>query len=185
MGPRFRLSCPPKESASHHFHVFAKTWPGHNGSRPRTETAYIPRERKSRMIMSDVEYVSFYELEPEISWIKGGPGPPAGGRVSGQSGVPCLPGGECFAPYRHVEFASFYELEPEISGSKGVRETRQEEGSLGSLTAPCHREESASHHFVFENPPTLSRCVLSLLFDLKTSLPSSTDPTSYRNHFRL
>ena len=46
----------------------------------------------------DVEFISFDELEPEISWIKGGPGVPAGGRVSGQSGVPCLPGGECFAP---------------------------------------------------------------------------------------
>ena len=30
-------------------------------------------------------------------------------------------------------------------GSKGVRETRQEDGVLGSLAAG-HREESASHH---------------------------------------
>ena len=30
--------------------------------------------------------------------------------------------------------------------SKGVRETRQEEPPLGSLAAPCHLEESASHH---------------------------------------
>ena len=30
--------------------------------------------------------------------------------------------------------------------SKGVREHRQEEPPLGSLAAPCHLEESASHH---------------------------------------
>ena len=31
--------------------------------------------------------------------------------------------------------------------SKGVRETRLEEPPLGNLAAPCHLEESASHHF--------------------------------------
>ena len=31
--------------------------------------------------------------------------------------------------------------------SKGVRDSRQEEPPLGSLAAPCHLEESASHHF--------------------------------------
>ena len=31
-------------------------------------------------------------------------------------------------------------------GSKGVRETRQEDGVLGNLASPGHREESASHH---------------------------------------
>ena len=30
--------------------------------------------------------------------------------------------------------------------SKGVRAYRQEEPPLGSLAAPCHLEESASHH---------------------------------------
>ena len=30
--------------------------------------------------------------------------------------------------------------------SKGVRESRLEEPPLGSLAAPCHLEESASHH---------------------------------------
>ena len=30
--------------------------------------------------------------------------------------------------------------------SKGVRETRLEEPPLGNLAAPCHLEESASHH---------------------------------------
>ena len=46
----------------------------------------------------DVENSSFDELEPEISWIKGGPGPQTGGTPSGQSGGPLSPGGECFAP---------------------------------------------------------------------------------------
>ena len=32
-------------------------------------------------------------------------------------------------------------------GSKGVRECRQEDGSIGNLAVPCHREENASHHF--------------------------------------
>ena len=45
-----------------------------------------------------IEFDSFDELEPEISWIKGGPGAPAGGRVSRQSDGPLPPGGECFAP---------------------------------------------------------------------------------------
>ena len=31
--------------------------------------------------------------------------------------------------------------------SKGVRAHRQEEPPLGNLAAPCHLEESASHHF--------------------------------------
>ena len=32
------------------------------------------------------------------------------------------------------------------SRSKGVREYRLEEPPLGSLAAPCHPEENASHH---------------------------------------
>ena len=31
-------------------------------------------------------------------------------------------------------------------GSNGVRETRQEDGVIGNLASPGHREESASHH---------------------------------------
>ena len=40
--------------------------------------------------------------------------------------------------------------------SKGVRERRLEEPPLGSLTAPCHLEENASHHKIIKNydPPT-------------------------------
>ena len=49
--------------------------------------------------MIDIEFVSFDELEPEISWIKGGPGNQTGGTPSDQSGAPLLPGGECFAPF--------------------------------------------------------------------------------------
>ena len=32
-------------------------------------------------------------------------------------------------------------------GSKGVPESRQEDGGLGSLASPGDREESASHHY--------------------------------------
>ena len=32
-------------------------------------------------------------------------------------------------------------------GSKGVQVSRLEDGSLGNLAAPCHLEESASHHY--------------------------------------
>ena len=32
--------------------------------------------------------------------------------------------------------------------SKGVREHRLEEPPLGILAAPCHLEESASHHII-------------------------------------
>ena len=31
-------------------------------------------------------------------------------------------------------------------GAKGVREYKVEDGSLGNLASPGHREESASHH---------------------------------------
>ena len=41
---------------------------------------------------------SFDELGPEISWVKGGPGPQTGGWGLGQSGGSRSPGGECFAP---------------------------------------------------------------------------------------
>ena len=44
------------------FHVLTKTWPGVEGSRPRTETAYIPTERASKMMNIDVEFISFDEL---------------------------------------------------------------------------------------------------------------------------
>ena len=33
-------------------------------------------------------------------------------------------------------------------GSKGSRLSRQEEPPLGSMVAPCHLEESASHHLM-------------------------------------
>ena len=46
-----------------------------------------------------VEFCSFDELEPEISWIKGGQEIQTGGAPSGQSGGHLSPGGECFAPF--------------------------------------------------------------------------------------
>ena len=65
-----------------------------------------------KTMMVHVEFDSFDELEPEISWIKGGPGMPAGGRVTRQSGGPLSPGGECFAPkgYLAVEAGNSLEL---------------------------------------------------------------------------
>ena len=60
-----------------------------------------------------IEFISFYELEPKISWAKGSPGTQTGGTPSDQSGDPTPPGGECFAP-----------LEPEISWVKGVPGTQ-------------------------------------------------------------
>ena len=45
-----------------------------------------------------VENLSLDELEPEISWVKGGPGQLGGGSGLGQSGCRRSPGGECFAP---------------------------------------------------------------------------------------
>ena len=49
------------------------------------------------MIVYHVEFVSFDELEPEISHVKGGPGPQTGGTPSRQSDGHLSPGGECFA----------------------------------------------------------------------------------------
>ena len=58
------------------------------GSRQVGETAVIPSERASKIMGIDVENSSFDELEPEISWIKGGPGTQTGGTPSGQFGAP-------------------------------------------------------------------------------------------------
>ena len=58
------------------------------GSRQVGEMAYIPSERTSKIIRVDVENSSFDELEPEIWWIKGGPGLQTGETHSGQSGAP-------------------------------------------------------------------------------------------------
>ena len=44
------------------------------------------------------------------------------------------------------EASSSSHLGQRYLGSKGVRAHRQEDGVLGSLAAPGHREESASHH---------------------------------------
>ena len=49
---------------------------------------------------------SFNDLEPEMSWIKGGPGVPAGGTPSRQSGGHRSPGGECFAPLSEINSSS-------------------------------------------------------------------------------
>ena len=69
------------------------------GSLQVRETAYIPSERASKIMIIHIENSSFDELEPWISWIKGGPGTETGGTPSGQSGGHRSPGGECFAPF--------------------------------------------------------------------------------------
>ena len=51
-----------------------------------------------RTIIINLRDQSFHGLEPEISWVKGGPGELGGGWGLGQSGAPLSPGGECFAP---------------------------------------------------------------------------------------
>ena len=79
-------------------HHSAEMCSGFDRPRPRTETAFIPSERASQIIIVDVEFDSFDKLETEISWIKGGPGLQTGGTHSDQSGGPLSPGGECFAP---------------------------------------------------------------------------------------
>ena len=57
-----------------------------------------PSERASKIIRVRIRKLSFDELGPQISWVKGGPGTQSGGWGPGQSGVPWSPGGECFAP---------------------------------------------------------------------------------------
>ena len=42
-----------------------------NGSHDVEETAYVPFERAYKIKIWHVEFVSFDELAPEISWIKG------------------------------------------------------------------------------------------------------------------
>ena len=46
-----------------------------------------PSERASKIIRVHIRDLSFDELRPEISWVKGGPGPQTGGWGPGQSGV--------------------------------------------------------------------------------------------------
>ena len=62
------------------------------------EMASIPSERASKTMGTHVENESNDELEPKLSWVKGGPGIQTGGTPSRQSGGPLSPGGECFAP---------------------------------------------------------------------------------------
>ena len=58
----------------------------------------LPSERASKIIRVNLRKLSFDELGPEISWVKGGPGNQTGGWGHRQSGGPLSPGGECFAP---------------------------------------------------------------------------------------
>ena len=60
----------------------------------------LPSERALTIMGMNFRDDVFDGLGPEISLVKGGPGPQAGGWGPGQSGVPGPPGGECFAPYQ-------------------------------------------------------------------------------------
>ena len=68
--------------------ILTKTCRGFNASRQLGETAYIPSERASKFIGVELENVSFDELGPETSWIKGGPGIQTGGTPPDPSGGP-------------------------------------------------------------------------------------------------
>ena len=69
-----------------------------NTSRKYTARGLISSERALKIMGIDLRNHSFDGLGPEISWVKGCPGPLGGGWGLGQSGVPRSPGGECFAP---------------------------------------------------------------------------------------
>ena len=56
-------------------------------------------ERALKIMLIQVENLSFDELEPEICWIKGGLGASAWGWGLRQSGCRRSPGGKCFAPH--------------------------------------------------------------------------------------
>ena len=51
------------------------------------------------MIIIHIEFDSFDQDYPLITWVKGSPGQPAGGTPSDHSGGHLSPGGECFAPF--------------------------------------------------------------------------------------
>ena len=69
-----------------------------NGHLEVQEMASISSERASKIMGNHVENESNDELEPKLSWIKGGTGAQTGGTPSRQIGGPLSPGGECFAP---------------------------------------------------------------------------------------
>ena len=72
-----------------------------NGSREVGNMTCIPLERSSKMIMVDIEFVSFDERGAEISWIKVSTGEQTGGTSwdTPKGHIPKSPGGECFAPF--------------------------------------------------------------------------------------
>ena len=79
-------------------HTFGKVVPVAKGSRQDGDMGLAPSERASKIIRVHIRKLSFDGLRPNVSWVKWGPGYQTGGRGHGQSGAPCRPGGECFAP---------------------------------------------------------------------------------------
>ena len=71
------------------FTMLAKVVRGFNESRHRTAMACVPSVRASNIVGIHIENDSFYEHEPDMSWVKGSPGYPEGGTPPlGQSGAP-------------------------------------------------------------------------------------------------
>ena len=70
------------------------------GSRLLREMGLILSERMSKTMGIGIENDAFDKLESDMSLIKGGPGPPAGGtlRNTPKGHLPEEPEGECFAP---------------------------------------------------------------------------------------
>ena len=62
------------------------------------EIRLIPCQSTSKTIMTHVEFDSFGQDYPLITWVKGVAGMPTGGTPSDHSGGHLSPGGECFAP---------------------------------------------------------------------------------------
>ena len=101
MTPRHHLSDPEFISRTLIFRDFAhflKSGPVSQGFPSRYSYGTCTIGKSVKIIRVHLRDLSFDELGPEISWVKGGPGHQTGGWGLGQSGAPCRPGGECFAP---------------------------------------------------------------------------------------
>ena len=102
MTPRHHLNDPwliLRTSIFRDFAHFLKSGPVSQWIHQDTDMGLAPSERALKIMGIHLRDHSFDQLGPEISWVKGGPGPHNGGWGHGQSGAPCLPGGECFAPF--------------------------------------------------------------------------------------
>ena len=88
----------PDHRFSRFFVIFRKSLSYPKGYRFRTDAGLTPSERASNIIMVHVECLSCHGFHKKWWVSKGGPGYHGGGPLFGQSGAPCEPWGECFAP---------------------------------------------------------------------------------------